>query len=59
MESEANHFVPEDYPLQRYPKAQHSSLIEEVAAAGQVIESIRDEEIRQYGVDPLAVELLP
>ena len=35
------------------------SLVQEVAAAGQAIESIRESEIKRTGMDPMALELLP
>lgn len=38
---------------------EHSSLLEEVMTASQAIESLRTEQASKFGLDPLAVELLP
>ena len=55
--------APNDYQVEAPPTHhawnEHSSLIREVGEAGQAIESIRQEEIAETGMDPMAVELLP
>jgi hypothetical protein len=40
-------------------REEHQSLIDEIAATGVAIESIREQEIARTGLDPSALSMLP